>query len=405
MSIKILHTADWHIGKQLHKIDLAPDMELFFDWLLLCIQEQKIDVLLMSGDLFDQANPSQAAMTQYYQFLKRLIPLSCKVIITGGNHDSAHVINAPKELLQLLDIKVVGGVPDDISELFVDIEIGDDSVVIAAVPFLKDRDIRNAAPGESYSDKIQLIKEGIAGYFKSVNDYYNSNYSGKAYILMAHLFAQGASISDSEREIQIGNQASVVSAVFGEEPHYIALGHIHRPQMVSRPFIRYSGSPIALSFSEKKDVKEVVLVTVDGTSVTYEALAVPKFRKLVSITGTIEEVEAKIAAYQSESVLIDLAEIIVEEESENIAHIKALENILTSDLDGKLQILKGSIHFKNTTVGTSKLLGQGEDIKDFSAVQLFQKRLEQDESVTNATELIHAFKEILEGLDAVELDD
>ena len=72
MSIKILHTADWHVGKQLHKIDMAPDMELFFDWLLLCIQEQNIDVLLMSGDLFDQANPSQAALTQYYKFLKSL---------------------------------------------------------------------------------------------------------------------------------------------------------------------------------------------------------------------------------------------------------------------------------------------------------------------------------------------
>ncbi|MEZ7516013.1 metallophosphoesterase family protein [Flavobacterium frigidarium] len=403
MSIKILHTADWHIGKQLHKIDMAPDMELFFDWLLLCIQEQNIDVLLMSGDLFDQANPSQAALTQYYKFLKRLIPLKCKVIITGGNHDSAHVINAPKELLQILEIKVVGGIPENIKDLFVEVNAHGEKVVIAAVPFLRDRDIRNAAPGESYSDKIELIKEGIAAYFKSVNDYYNAHYGTTAYIVMAHLFAQGASISDSEREIQIGNQASVVSAVFGEEPHYVALGHIHRPQMVSKPSVRYSGSPIALSFSEKKDIKEVVLLTVTGDKVEFETVAIPKFRKLVTFKGTIEEVEAKINTYESNSQLTDLAEIIIEEENENIAHVKALENLLTAEVDNKLQILKGSIQFKNAVIGTSKLLSKGEDIKDFSAVQLFQKRLQQDESVSNSEELIHAFKEILEGLETTEV--
>lgn len=403
MSIKILHTADWHIGKQLHKIDMAPDMELFFDWLLLCIQEQNIDVLLMSGDLFDQANPSQAALTQYYKFLKRLIPLKCKVIITGGNHDSANVINAPKELLQILDIKVVGGIPENIEDLFVEVNAHGEKVVIAAVPFLRDRDIRNAAPGESYSDKIELIKEGIAAYFKSVNDHYNAHYSTTAYIVMAHLFAQGASISDSEREIQIGNQASVVSVVFGDEPHYVALGHIHRPQMVSKPSVRYSGSPIALSFSEKKDIKEVVLLTVTGDKVEFETVAIPKFRKLVTFKGTIEEVEAKINTYESNSQLTDLAEIIIEEENENIAHVKALENLLTAELDNKLQILKGSIQFKNAVIGTSKLLSKGEDIKDFSAVQLFQKRLQQDESVSNGEELIHAFKEILEGLETTEV--
>jgi hypothetical protein len=164
MSIKILHTADWHIGKQLLKIDFARDMDLFFDWLITCIQENDIDLLLMSGDLFDQANPSQAAMTQYYGFLKRLLPLKCKVIVTGGNHDSPHVINAPKELLEILEIKVVGGIPEKIADLFVEVTVGNEKVVVAAVPFLRDKDIRNAVPGESYTDKIELIKDGILGY-------------------------------------------------------------------------------------------------------------------------------------------------------------------------------------------------------------------------------------------------
>lgn len=405
MSIKILHTSDWHIGKQLLKIDFAKDMDLFFDWLIECIQENDINVLLMSGDLFDQANPSQAAMTQYYGFLKRLLPLKCKVILTGGNHDSPHVINAPKELLEILEIKVVGGIPENIADLFVEVTLGNEKVVVAAVPFLRDKDIRNAVPGESYTDKIELIKDGIATYFTNVNQHYKTTYGNTPFIVMAHLFAQGASVSDSEREIQIGNQAGVVSAVFGEEPHYVALGHIHRPQMVGKPNIRYSGSPIALSFSEKKDIKEVVMLTLEENNFTVNSLPIPKFRKLLTIKGTVEEVTKKITDYQSDSLLTDLAEVIIEEDNENIAHIKALEDLLTSEPENGLQILKGSINFKTGVSGTSKLLSKGEDIKDFSAIQLFEKRLEQDDSLENTEELINAFREIVEGLQASEITE
>src|SRR5690625_5906363 len=101
--MKVLHTSDWHIGKQLHKFDLSEDLQLFFDWLFSVIESEKIDLLLVSGDIFDQANPSQAAFKQYYDFLKRLLPLRCKIILTGGNHDSAAVLNAPKELLKSFD--------------------------------------------------------------------------------------------------------------------------------------------------------------------------------------------------------------------------------------------------------------------------------------------------------------
>ncbi|OCB78804.1 exonuclease subunit SbcD [Flavobacterium crassostreae] len=405
MNIKILHTADWHIGKQLLKTDFAKDMDLFLDWLLDCIQQNNITILLMSGDLFDQANPSQAAMAQYYGFLKRLLPLNCKIVLTGGNHDSPQVLNAPKELLEILDIKVVGGVPENLADLFLEVSLGNQKVVLAAVPFLRDKDIRNAAPGESYEDKVALTKDGIANYFAKVTTHYNTYYNKIPFVVMAHLYAQGASVSDSEREIQIGNQAGVAASVFGEEPHYVALGHIHRPQMVGKPNIRYSGSPIALSFSEKKDIKEVVILELIEDNFTINTLAVPKFRKLVSLKGTIEEVTQKIASYSTDSVLTDLAELIIEEETENIAHIKALEDLLTSEPNDELQILKGSITFKNTVLGTSKLLSKGEAINDFLPVQLFEKRIQQDQSIEDATELVAAFKEILETLHTTDTSE
>ena len=403
--IKILHTADWHIGKQLLKVDFSEDMNLFFVWLINCIKENNINVLLMSGDLFDHANPSQQAMKQYYLFLKQLLPLKCKVIITGGNHDSPYVINAPKELLDILEIKVVGGAPENISELFVEIEIENEKVVVAAVPFLRDKDIRNALPGESYNDKIEQIRDGLAGYFKNVNNHYNTNYKGTPFIVMAHLFAQGAIISESEREIQIGNQAGVEASIFGDEPDYVALGHIHRPQIVGKSNIRYSGSPIQLSFSEKDDQKEVVILELNGGEFNTTSVKIPQFRKLVSINGTVTEARALIENYQSQSVLCDLAELNIAEENENIEHIRALEELLTTEHKNGLQILKGRIDFKNYAEGTSKILKPGEDIGSFTPVQLFEKRLEQDSSIEDNTELINAFKDVLESLNAADEKD
>ena len=117
--MKILHTSDWHIGKQLHKYDLSEDLDLFFAWLIAYIKTENIDVLLVSGDIFDQANHSQAAYKQYYDLLKNLISLDCKIILTGGNHDSPTVLNAPAELLKAFDISVTGGATEELTDMFV----------------------------------------------------------------------------------------------------------------------------------------------------------------------------------------------------------------------------------------------------------------------------------------------
>jgi exonuclease SbcD len=402
-SLKILHTADWHIGKQLHKIDLHEDMNLFFKWLITYIEENKIDVLLMSGDLFDHANPSQTALTQYYLFLKQLLHLKCKVIITGGNHDSPYVLNAPKDLLAILDIKVIGGAPIYISDLFVECGNEGQKIIIAAVPFLRDKDIRNSLPGESYQDKIELIRQGIKHYFNKINNHYNEHYKGLPYLVMAHLYAQGASISDSEREIQIGNQAGIEASIFGNEPHYVALGHIHKPQVVGSNHIRYSGSPIQLSFSEKEDQKEVVLIEINNSNFSINAVKLPQFRKLIAINGTLNEVKTKIENYQSASVLCDLAEILITEDNYSSEAISALEDLLVAEPKNNLRILKGKIQFKNQLKGTSELLSSNKDINDYTPVQLFEKRLEQEESLSiDKSELINAFKEILEKVSSEE---
>ena len=398
MSIKILHTSDWHIGKQLSRIDFSEDMNMFFDWLIELIEKQSIDVLLMSGDLFDQANPSQQAMRQYYLFLKRMVKLDCKVVLTGGNHDSVQVLNAPKELLEILDVKIVGGAPVEISELFIEVEKNDERLVIAAVPYLRDKDIRQSVAGETYDDKISQMRIGLRNYFESINSYYSANFSNLPFVMMGHLFVQGVSISESEREIQIGNQASIEANVFGDKANYVALGHIHRPQIVGSDHIRYCGSPIPMSFSEKSDMKQIVIVDFDNGNVKIEPIEIPVFRKLITLKGSILDIKNKLDNYQKVSVLSDLAELIVVEENENIESIQVLEQLLSEESFEGIELLKGKIEFKNKRKGTSDLLKNGEGIADFTPIELFQKRLAQDESIEDQSELMNAFRDLLEDL-------
>lgn len=398
MSIRVLHTSDWHLGKQLLKVDFEQDMSLFFDWLLTTIQDEKIDLLLMSGDLFDQANPSQPALKQYYQFLKTMIPLHCKVIITGGNHDSAAVLNAPKELLNHLDVHIVGGSPENLSDAFIEVDKNGQKVIVAAIPYLRDKDIRQVIAGESYEDKILQIKNGMATYFDNVNSHFDENYSGIPLIIMAHLYAQNAETSESEREIQIGNQAGIDSSIFGKNPAYVALGHIHKPQQVGKNTIRYSGSPIALSFSEREDKKQVIILDINDSDLEITIKEIPKFRQLITLKGTIESISNKLNSYQSNSPLTDLIELQVEEENESIVLITALENLLSHETNANYQIVKGKITFKNNIQNTGSLLIQGEEINDYKPIELFEKRLQQDEILENKTELLAAFKEIIESI-------
>lgn len=397
--MKILHTADWHIGKQLHKVDLSPDLDLFFNWLLKIIKDEKIDLLLVSGDIFDQANPSQAALKQYYNFLKQMIGSGCKILITGGNHDSASVLNAPKEILSFLDINVVGGAPENISDLFFKYSNDEAQVVVAGVPFLRDRDIRKSVAGESYSDKIEQIKEGIKMYFSNVNTHYNEHHKDSCFIVMGHLYVQGAHVSESMRDIQIGNQAGVNGTIFGDAPNYVALGHIHKPYAVSElNQIHYSGSPIALSFSEKEEVKQINIISVKGKAVEVKLMTIPQFRNLVAFQGTLEEVKVQLQNYTSNTPLVSLAEIIVNEPNENLQIRRDLDELLDNYDNENLTIIKSKLNFTNKIRGASEAFQPGISVADVTPMEMFEKRLELDGTLENTEDLKHAFRQILEEL-------
>ena len=394
--MKILHTADWHLGKKLHKHELSKDHQLFLDWLINFIQEQNIDLLLISGDVFDLANPPIEARAMYYWFLRQMIQLKCKIIITGGNHDSAQMLDAPKDILNLLDITVVGGAINPIENEVIVLE----NLVVCAVPYLRDADLRQAIEGESGASRVENVRLGIKKHYDTLAEICQEKYPNLPKIAMGHLYAHGVSTSESEREIQIGNEAGIDSDCFSQTFDYVALGHIHRPQIIGgNERIRYSGSQIPLSFSEKNDQKIVLFLEVSDNKIQeIKKIDVPKFRDLKRISGTLEEVKSKLIAHQNEAQLQAFLEVEVVEETFNPLIIKELNDLITVFDDESATVLKHKISFKNEVKSSEELFVEGQNLEDISEKSMLQKRLEKENSLSDEhrTLMMEAFTELLQ---------
>ena len=330
--MKILHTADWHIGKSLYKHGLSDEMQLFFDWLINVIIENKVDVILISGDIFDLANPSNAHRQIYYDVLSRLSETGVQCILTAGNHDSPTLLESPKALLTRHNIHVVGsGEHPEHQIILVEDSHNNQKAVILAVPFLRDSYVRKVQSGESYETRIEGLRQGIVSHYRLLKEKAEQDHPGLPILAMGHLYIQGASLSDSERDIHIGNQAGLAKEHLSDYFDYFALGHIHRPQkMNDKGSCRYSGSPISLSFSERSDQKQVVLLNVSNNKVqNIQTIDIPKFRGLERFKGTIDQIKQQINEYRHSNQLKSLVEIHIQEDRRD--HSKILETIALSE--------------------------------------------------------------------------
>lgn len=400
--MKILHTADWHIGKVLHKHSLKEEQILFLQWLTQLIKEASVDILLISGDVFDQSNPSVKDRQLYYQFLKELIGTQTKIIITGGNHDSIGVLNGPKEILQILDVHIVGGATEKLEDELIEIKDADGVVqlVVAAVPYLRDKDLRRLQTEAQYKDRTEAIREGIKHHYAAVADLCVEQYPDIPVIAMGHLYARGVEISDSEREIQVGNAAAITSDIFSDVFQYVALGHIHKPQIINKnPFIRYSGSPVALSFSEKKDEKIVLMLEYsDGLIGQPQVYKVPKFRNLNRLSGTFQEIQEKISDFEQQAALPAFLELEITEPKRDIQLISEVDEYVFQQSDNPLfKILKHRFVFEQNELNTKDLFVEGTYIEDLKLEDVFVKRMQaQHQSETEVEEMLDVFKELLD---------
>lgn len=300
--MNILHTSDWHLGRSLFSQKRYDEFASFLNWLIETIENQQVDILLVSGDIFDTSTPSNKAQQLYYEFLYKVSKSCCKtVVIIGGNHDSPSFLQAPSALLHVLNVQVIGSkreTPEE--EVLIAGADGKPMAIICAVPYLRDKDIRYAEAGETIDDKNRKLLEGIKEHYKTVCSIAKKRQrelgNHLPIIAMGHLFTQGGRTveGDGVSELYIGSLAQVDSSVFPEFLDYVALGHLHVPQCVGgKDTIRYSGSPIPMGFGEAKQQKQVVLLHFDKT-LSIDPLPIPSFQHLESIKGTMEHITSRI---------------------------------------------------------------------------------------------------------------
>ena len=283
--MKILHTADWHIGQRLHERQRTDEHEKFLCWLLNTIQEHQVELLLVSGDIFDTALPSSESTNLYYRFLYRLYnETDAYAVITAGNHDSPRHLEAPREFLKMGRIYVVG-LADESNRCVVTLPPDNPRVAVAAVPFLSESDLRHL----SYETEVER-NERYREWFKAFyTDCVAAMPAELPKILMGHLFVQGGTVGDSERNVQIGGATATHASDFPENVSYVALGHLHRPQTIDGTDypIRYSGSPIPMRFNETGYRKKVYLLALsdDGTLIQDKEIEIPIFKELCTVEG------------------------------------------------------------------------------------------------------------------------
>lgn len=302
-SFRILHTADWHLGKLLNDQSREQEHARFLAWLLAAVEEHRVDAIVLAGDVFDTANPPQGALSQYFNFVSGLFRQGdCALVLIAGNHDSAAQLEAPKHALHALNVHVVGFLADkpEARILYLPDE-AEPKVAIAMMPFLRDRDLRVGKAGES-SDEIRgQIVEGIRLRYAEAAAAVKPGTTCPV-VATGHLTVLGAKTSDSERDIHIGGLGAVTSEAFPDTFAYVALGHLHRPQATDTAGrVRYAGSPISLSFSEAGDDKEVRILDVGDNSIAQYGLPIPVFRRLVQIRSTNADLGKVIAEYDFQS--------------------------------------------------------------------------------------------------------
>lgn len=301
--MKVLHTSDWHLGQLLYQQKREAEHRAFLEWLLETIRNERVELLLIAGDIFDSGLPSNYALEMYYSFLSSCGAGGCRnIIVIGGNHDSPATLQAPKPILKAINVTVVGARDSEHPEsdlVTAYDEAGNPAAVICAVPYLRDRDVYFPKPGDRNEARTQGIIDGTAAWYRQQADLALKRRQelGRPdipIIAMGHLFTQGTTKAGSERDLYVGNLGAFPAEGFPPEAAYIALGHLHRPQTVPTDGrVRYSGSPIPCSFDEASYSKQVFLFDTSSPN-DIRVVIVPEFRRLSRISGDIFSIDREL---------------------------------------------------------------------------------------------------------------
>lgn len=400
-SLTILHSSDWHLGHTLMGRRRHEEFTHFFAWLNSAIKEHGVDVLLVSGDIFDSSLPSNHAQNLYFDFLTKVRQAGvCRhIVVIAGNHDSPSLLNAPALLLKNLDIHVIGCMTGRIEDevLVLRNDSGSPELVLGAIPYLRERDIRAIGENESAADRekqlIALTREHIHAVCDEALAQREKLPTKPPVVIMGHLYSSGSSVAegDGTRALYVGSLVQIGADAYSADCDYVALGHIHVPQAVGgKDHIRYSGSPLPMGFHEDAQAKCVNLVRF-APERGIAQLPVPQYRRILSITG------------DRESLLTQLAELVKSGEKiwlevvyDSTAPMGDLREQLNKAVAGsETEILRQRI--ADNAFPALKAEAPDENLEDLDPGEVFRRRLDNRNVPADARPpLIAAYNEILQ---------
>jgi exonuclease SbcD len=281
--MRLLHTSDWHIGRQLHGVSLLEDQAHVLDQIVSTVAEQAVDVVLISGDLYDRSVPPTEAVSLLNATLNRLChDLGVQVIIIAGNHDSAERLDFAADLLGDAGLHIVGPLSADIQPI--SLTVDDMTVDFFGLPYADPARVRHVYGAElsSHEDAMALLLDSVK----------TKKQPGRPSVVLSHCFIDGGEESDSERPLSIGGADRINADLFAPFT-YSALGHLHRPQYKGQEHVRYSGSILKYSFSEVEHQKSVTLVELSAAGgVTTEYVELQPLRDMRILEGALEDILA-----------------------------------------------------------------------------------------------------------------
>jgi exonuclease SbcD len=388
--MRILHTSDWHLGQSFMGKSRQMEHQALIDWLIVQVHEHAVDAVLIAGDIFDTGTPPSYARELYSQLVVRLHEARVALLLLGGNHDSVSTLRENSALLECLSANVVPHADAPENQIRVlPLRRADaqrtPGCIVCAIPFIRARDVIRSEAGRSAEDKRLQLMNSIQSYYRATFDAARelrdalSKEMGRCLPLIAtgHLTTVGASSTESVREIYVGTLDAFPTTAF-PPVDYLALGHIHRPQKVGGlEHIRYSGSPIPLSFDEATQQKEMLLVDLDESGLAaVTPLPVPVFQRLVTLRGNLDslaEAFARIARDATPDRPVWLEVTVAEDDylSDLPARIQALAEGLA------LEVLR--IRRDRSNIAAHLSADAGITLDELDPHDVFSRRLENED--------------------------
>lgn len=300
--MRILHTADLHLGGRFHDQDRSRDEDDALDKICALCDRERVDAVVIAGDVFDTANPGAEEQHRYYRFLARLAfdVRVGSVVVIGGNHDSGLRLDGPRELLETLRVHVVGRLPREAEAAACVVPLRDrfgrERATCAAVPYLRDGDLRLAAAGEAIGEAHRRYSQALALRYGAIREAAGTRLP---LVVAGHCFAAGARQEGDERPVQVGNLGLVRAEDLAGGASYLALGHLHRPQCLGgRAHWRYSGSLLPVGFDEAAQRRQVVLADIPdgGGPAEVHAVELVPFRRYLRLAGSEADLRRTLEA-------------------------------------------------------------------------------------------------------------